>query len=154
MDIRPAHTSEYELLTDLTMRSKAFWGYSLEQMEEWQEELSIDQAYIRQHTTYSCWEKGALTGYYSCIKETSELVVLDNLFVDPPYIGKGIGKALLGHAIMYCQAAGYHLMRLYADPHAERFYLKHGFFISGQHPSSIRDRFLPIMDLHLSKRST
>jgi hypothetical protein len=41
--IRPARVDEAHLLSDLALRSKAYWGYSPELIEQCREELSYSE---------------------------------------------------------------------------------------------------------------
>ncbi|MFT6245466.1 MAG: hypothetical protein ACJA0U_003079 [Salibacteraceae bacterium] len=46
MIIEIASTSDAKDLTDLTIRSKSYWGYSSEQIEEWRDDLTISADYL------------------------------------------------------------------------------------------------------------
>ena len=53
-------------------------------------------------------------------------VVLEDLWVLPDYIGKGIGRKLFEHAIEQAQLSGADHLELDADPNAAPFYMRMG----------------------------
>lgn len=138
MTISKAKNTDAEKLTALTIRSKSHWGYSAEQIEEWNDVLTITVDYI---------ENDELIGYYSFFKLDGKSVKLDNVFIDPPFMGKGYGKKLMNDFYYRIQQIGFKKIILDSDPHAEEFYKKLGFKVVGQLASSIKNRFLPIMEL-------
>lgn len=140
-----AQATDHSQLTQLTKLSKAYWGYSEKQMDKWSTELTITPDYITAHRVYKLLQNKNILGYYSLITIDQQTIELDNLFIHPSVIGKGIGSILLQDAINRSKLDGYHVMKLYADPHAADFYLKKGFKVIGQFKTNIPDRFLPIM---------
>ena len=140
-----AQVADHINLTHLTKLSKAYWGYSEEQMEKWSTDLTITPSYITKNIVYKLIQNEAIIGYYSLIAIDQQTIELDNLFIHPSVIGKGIGSLLLQDAINRSRLDDYSLMKLYADPHATDFYLKKGFDVIGQLKTTIPDRFLPIM---------
>ncbi|MNQ92170.1 putative acetyltransferase [compost metagenome] len=74
---------------------------------------------------------------------------LDNLFVLPEYIGKGLGKILMRHFLLEMNKTSVNKIILNSEPNAELFYAKLGFVKTGQIETSIKDRFMPIMELNI-----
>ena len=140
-----AKVSDHTSLTQLTKLSKAYWGYPTEQMQKWATELTIPPNYIRDNIVYKLIQDKEIVGYYSLIQIDRQTIELDNLFIHPNVIGKGMGSLLLQDAINRSKDGGYTRMKLYADPHATKFYLKKGFEVVGQLETVIPNRFLPIM---------
>lgn len=147
--IRPASANDLEELTLLTYRSKAYWGYSKIQMEQWKEELTVDETYLDQHHVYVLMSNAGYTGYYSLLKAKGPLLKLDNFFIEPSKIGKGWGHLLLKDLFNRGKKEGYESIELLADPNATEFYLKHGFKKYGAVQSSIPGRSLPRMRFNL-----
>ncbi|MEH0157209.1 GNAT family N-acetyltransferase [Limibacter armeniacum] len=142
--------SDHKILTEVTKRSKAFWGYSPEQMEKWEEELTITMSYIVANQVYKLMIDNKLVGYYALLKaENTDKIKLDNLFVLPEYMGKGYGKVLLEDCICRVKEQGFNVLTLDADPHAESFYIHCGFKTVGKLASSISGRYLPLMEFSL-----
>jgi len=147
--ISKATTEDSEILTDITKKSKAHWGYSNKQMESWSSQLTITTNYIEISEVYKLVINDLVVGYYSYVILEENVVQLDNLFVLPEYIGKGLGTFLMSDFLDRCKALKFQKVVLDADPNAENFYKKHGFITVGQIETSIKDRFLPIMELNL-----
>ena len=141
-----AKASDHTTLTHLTKRSKAYWGYSKEQIQKWNKELTITANYITENTVYKLVQNKEIIGYYSLIQIDQQTIELDNLFIHPNVIGRGMGSLLLQDALNRSKEDGYTRMKLYADPHATKFYLKKGFEVVGQLETAIPNRFLPIME--------
>ncbi|CAM4029478.1 hypothetical protein FLBR109950_13695 [Flavobacterium branchiophilum] len=47
MDILKAEASDNELLTLITKKSKAFWGFSEDVLKEWEHLLTVTKDYIK-----------------------------------------------------------------------------------------------------------
>jgi GNAT superfamily N-acetyltransferase len=95
MTIKKASINDNEVLTEITKKSKAYWGYSEEQILEWNNNLTISTAYIETNCVFELVNDHKIVGYYSYIIKEKKNVILDNLFILPEYIGKGFGKYLM-----------------------------------------------------------
>ncbi|HKO76105.1 MAG TPA: GNAT family N-acetyltransferase, partial [Flavobacterium sp.] len=76
-------------------------------------------------------------------------VLLDNLFILPEYIGKGFGKYLMNDFLNRMKEEKFNKITLDSEPNAESFYLKFGFKKIGEFETSIKNRFMPIMEINL-----
>lgn len=74
---------------------------------------------------------------------------LNFLFIEPKYIGKGYGKILMLDLISRIKSNKFESITLDADPNAGRFYKNFGFNVIGKLETSIKDRYLPIMELEI-----
>jgi GNAT superfamily N-acetyltransferase len=72
---------------------------------------------------------------------------LETLFVDPPAIGTGAGRALLAAACAQAAAAGIDELLIEADPNAEPFYRSQGARPAGSRVSGSTGRELPLLRL-------
>lgn len=149
MKIKKAHRTDADKLTDLTIRSKDYWKYGARQIEEWREELTVHPEYIDDHQAYKLIVVDKIVGFYAFHPESEKSVKLSFLFVDPKYIGKGYGKLLMNDFLKRIEGTDYEEVTLDADPNAEKFYEQFGFKVVGKLASSIKDRFLPIMELKI-----
>ncbi|RYJ39355.1 Acetyltransferase (GNAT) family protein [Flavobacterium anhuiense] len=149
MIIQKANIIDNEILTSITKKSKAYWGYSDEQIQIWDKNLTISKDYIREHNVFKLVDNDLIMGYYSFIFENDKTVELDNLFVLPEYIGKGFGKYLLLDFLNRMKEIGIEKITLDSEPNAEEFYSKMGFVKVGEFESSIKNRFMPIMEMKL-----
>ena len=149
MEIIKANTHDYRVLTDITKKSKAYWGYSDEQMRKWSDLLTITEEYIQNNEVYKLIIKQSIVAYYSYFEIEKDSVRLDNLFVSAENIGKGYGKLLMNDFILKIKKSEAKRIILDADPNAQKFYESFGFLKIGEIETSIKDRFLPIMELKL-----
>ena len=145
-----AAISDHIILSEITKSSKAYWGYSTEQMALWDEELTITPTYIEQNMVYKFMQDKNPIAYYSLIKISATIIKLDNLFVIPQHIGKGVGKILLDDILIRSVNMGFNEIILDADPNAYLFYKKNGFKIIGQKETSIKNRYLQVMQKKLT----
>jgi len=149
MKILRANSRDSTTLTKLTKRSKAHWGYSDEQIELWSEQLTISASYIETTSVYKLMIGNIIAGYYSFYNKDEYTIKLDNLFILPEYIGKGFGRILMNDFLLHLKNTNAKKVILDSEPNAEEFYAKLGFIKTGQHKSSIKDRFLPMMELSI-----
>lgn len=149
MIIEKASTKDHEILTEITKKSKAYWGYSEEQILKWSNNLTITQDYLKDNDVFKLINDNKIVGYYSYIIEEEKNVILDNLFVLPEYIGKGLGKYLMTDFLNRMKENQIRKITLDSEPNAELFYSKMGFVKIGEFETSIKNRFMPIMELNL-----
>ena len=149
MRIEKVNTTDSEILTQITKKSKAYWGYSAEQIQKWEVSLTISQDYIREHDVFKLVKDSVIIGYYSYLFEDGKNVKMDNLFILPEYIGKGFGKYLFLDFLNRMKEAEIQTIQLDSEPNAEGFYSKMGFVKIGAFETSIKDRFMPVMEMKL-----
>ena len=150
MKVEEAKTFDANELSELTIRSKSHWNYSKKQLEEWKDDLTITSDYINEKEVYKLIDNKSLIGYYSYFKLNEIDIKMENLFIEPKYIGQGYGKFLMSDFLQRIKEAGFKKVTLDADPNAEKFYSYIGFHIVGQLECSVKDRFLPIMEMEIS----
>lgn len=149
MEIEKASVNDNEILTEITKKSKAYWGYSEEQILKWNDNLTISKDYIENNSVFKLVASNEIVGYYSYIVKEQKNVLLDNLFVLPEYIGKGFGKYLMSDFLNRMKNEKFEKITLDSEPNAEDFYLKMGFKKIGEFETSIKNRFMPIMEMNL-----
>ncbi|WP_395045389.1 GNAT family N-acetyltransferase [Flavobacterium sp.] len=149
MKIERATTNDNVILSEITKKSKAYWGYSEEQILKWKDSLTISKEYIDANEVFNLTIENEIIGYYSYTIKENNSVKLDNLFVLPYYIGKGFGKYLINDFLIKIQKSKFKKIVLDSEPYAEKFYQKMGFKKTGSFETSIKDRFMPIMEMIL-----
>ncbi|MBK9565172.1 MAG: GNAT family N-acetyltransferase [Saprospiraceae bacterium] len=152
MDILKAEPNDNELLTTITKMSKAYWGFSDEILQEWEHLLTITKDYIEKNKVYKLLQNDQIIGYYSYFSTDENTIKLDNIFILPEFIGKGFGKILMNDFLKNIKQLGINKVTLDSEPNAEKFYKTFGFETIGQLESSIKDRYLPIMELQIEKK--
>lgn len=149
LKIIKANPDDDKILTEITKKSKAHWGYSDEQMEKWSQDLMISKDYIKKSEVYKLSLNDKIIAYYSYFNVNENTVKLDNLFVVPEEMRKGYGKMLMNDCINKTKKKKTAKIILEADPNAEKFYEGFGFLKINQIETSIKNRFLPVMELKL-----
>ena len=98
--IRPAGSDEAAHLSELALRSKAYWGYPEDFIEACRAELTVEADRIRDGD-YRCFvatENDSVLGFYAVEPVSENVFELEALFVDPNHIGRGVGRLLMRHA--------------------------------------------------------
>jgi len=139
MNIRPAQEHEAEALSALALQAKAHWGYSADTIESWREDLSISGDTIASRPTFVATVGDGIAGFYSLAPSTQSWK-LDHLWVLPQLMDRGIGRALVAHALETAVRGGASCVTVDADPNAESFYLACGAERCGEVPAPISGR--------------
>jgi GNAT superfamily N-acetyltransferase len=150
--IRPARPEESALLADITVRSKAHWGYDTDFMAQFAADTNIGPEDILKHIFCVAERDGKVGGFYRLEKRDGETIWLEDLFIDPDVIRAGFGSHLWDHAVQTARSLGYRYMEFDSDPNAEGFYLKKGAVRISTQPRPIAgqpDRVLPRMRFEL-----
>lgn len=147
--LRPARPDECATLGALCLRSKGWWGYDEAFLEACREELSIREGDLGELLRVAEVE-GKVAGLVQIERDGGDWF-LAKLFVDPPFIGKGVGAALMRWAVGEVRARGAARLVIEADPGAADFYRHFGAAEDGIVASgSIPGRFIPRLVLDLS----
>ncbi len=148
--IRRARPGEADRLSELALRSKAYWGYPPDFIEACWEELTLSEADLRATPTFVAAVDGERVGFYALERLSVDEVELGFLFVEPAAIGRGHGRALIEHAKEQARALGYRTLVIQGDPHAEDFYRAAGGRRVGEKASlSVPGRMLPLFNVDL-----
>jgi GNAT superfamily N-acetyltransferase len=148
--LRAAKPAEALLLGEIALRAKGYWGYDKEFLEACRAELTFTAQDIRDRHFVVAESAGTVIGFYSLEGQPPE-GELGNMWLEPTAIGIGLGRKLWTHAIRTAEAAGFHQLRIEAEPKAEGFYLAMGAERTGETPSgSIPGRVLPLMTFLVS----
>lgn len=144
-----AHVSDAKILTEIALNSKAFWGYSNDDLESWKPDLTVSETMINELFVYQFMFDDTTVGFYMLNPPKEKAIELEMLFVLPDFIGKGIGKQLLVHAVQKAKKLEAKYITVVSDPNAAAFYQSQSFVIIDKKQSSIGGRFLPVMKLDL-----
>ena len=143
--IEKAKIEDSELLTNIALISKEYWGYSKKLIKSWEDDLTVTSKMIEEMMVYKFIKNNKITGFYILNQPHNNTIELEFLFVLPNVIGQKIGKQLLAHAIKKSKTLNTEIMTLLADPNAQPFYESQGFISIEKKESSIPNRFLPVM---------
>lgn len=148
--IRPAVSAEANILSHIAFSAKTHWGYPERWMEIWKPQLTFSPEYFKLNESW-LGENNGVPIAFTTLKEKDANAWIENLWVLPEYMGRGIGRLLFLHALSRSCLKGYHVLQLEADPNAVGFYEKMGMYKIGERQSEIegQPRFLPIMEMRL-----
>ena len=148
--ILPAKLAQAETLTQIALSAKAHWGYPERWMELWQPQLTFGPGYFEENESWVAEIDQAPVGFYTLL-EKDENAWIENLFVSPEAMGKGLGRRLFLHALDRSRQRGFENLRLEADPNAAGFYEKMGMKKIGERLSEVegQPRILPVMEIRL-----
>jgi len=151
IELRSARPGEATALTDLCLRSKAHWGYDAAFMAACRRELTVSAAVASGPFLRVAAVDGASAGVAE-IGEEDGTWHLEKLFVEPPFMGLGLGRRLLAWAVGTAASHGATALEIAADPDAAPFYRHCGAEDMGTVPSgSIPGRRLPRLVLMLGR---
>ena len=150
ISIQRASPHQADRLTSIAFAAKAYWGYPQRWMELWRPQLTLTAEYIEENESWIAFAGEIPIGFYT-VQEKNGNAWIENLWVLPDFIGKGIGQLLFSHAVELSRQRGYKILQLEADPNAAGFYEKMGMKKIGERISAIESlpRRLPIMELEL-----
>jgi GNAT superfamily N-acetyltransferase len=150
LTIERAQANHSRDLSELALRSKSYWPYEKEFIERCRSELIVSEEMINLDSVFIGIVEKNIIGFCSFSKNSDE-VVMEHLFVDPKYIGKGLGKKLWMHSLAFAESQGWESFKLCADPFAaEKFYLPMGCTKVGEVESSVqKGRMLPLLEYTL-----
>lgn len=155
--IRRVKPEEADTLTQIALAAKRYWDYPDAWIQKWTPLLTFTPKKIEEADVFVAVMPSTalrpgddkLAGFYRLFLRRPR-ATLEDLWVKPEFIGKGIGRALFDHASMHCRSAGVEYLAVEADPHAQGFYEKMGMRKIGEHPSDVDDqRALPILEMRL-----
>ncbi len=147
--IRPARPAEATALRELAHRSKAHWPYSEEFLAAVRPLLRLEAADIERDEvrvievdeTVAGWHRVSFRGWHA---------ELEDLWLEPRFIGLGRGRLLFEDAAAVAQLGGARQLEWDAEPFALGFYLAMGGVVIGEVPSAAKaGRMLPRMRLEL-----
>lgn len=84
---------------------------------------------------------GGVAGFCVVIRHSADVAELDGLFVEPGFWRRGIGRALVAHAVALARRRGATTIEVIAGPEARSFYEAQGFVVTAEVPT----RFAPAL---------
>jgi GNAT superfamily N-acetyltransferase len=148
--VRSAKLDEAASLTALCVRSKAHWGYDAAFMKLSAAALAVSEDDIAAGRVLVAVDDADRAIGMACVLTEGDTADLDALFIDPPAIGSGAGRALFDAAVALARRQGARRMTILADPNAAAFYERLGARYLRNAPSdAIPGRTLPFYEYDL-----
>jgi GNAT superfamily N-acetyltransferase len=150
LQIRRVDPNEADVLSQIAFAAKAHWGYPERWLEIWAPQLTFTPPYFEENESWVAVDGTRQVGFYS-LHDKNGIAWLEDLWVLPEYIGKGIGRQLFLHASGLARERSFKTLQLEADPNAVGFYEKMGMSKIGERHSEVdgQPRVLPIMEMVL-----
>ena len=123
--IRPGRPGEGGRLKEIAIASKGFWGYEPARVREWADRGDFTDERLAELTVFVAESDGVAIAWSSVI-ERGERAWLEDLWVEPAWIGKGVGSALFRHSAAHARQLGAGGLEWEAEPNALGFYEKMG----------------------------
>jgi len=148
--IRRGLPDDAATLSAIAFTAKAHWGYPEEWMESWRPQFEFSPGYFIEYESWVAVLDDTPIAFYT-LQERDRDSWLENLWVLPEYMGRGLGRKLFLHAVARSRKKGFSSLRLKADPNAKGFYEKMGMHQAGVNRYDFKDveRILPIMEMKL-----
>ncbi|MHB8074430.1 GNAT family N-acetyltransferase [Desulfosporosinus fructosivorans] len=143
LSMRRAKPYEYEILTDIAIKSEAYWGMDSDYMEKFKSVYKVTEEFISNNPTFVIEEDDSVVGFYGILIDDRE-TSLEYLFIEPKSIGRGYGKLLWNHLVNTCKYIRIKELVIVTSPQAKEFYLKMGAIFFGEVESLLqKGRIIP-----------
>ncbi|MDQ0463390.1 GNAT superfamily N-acetyltransferase [Caulobacter ginsengisoli] len=147
--LRPPQPDELAALSDLCLRSKAWWGYDAAFLAACLGELTLTPEELDRDAIIVAELSGRPAGVAQ-VAVTDREASLEKLFVEPEAIGEGLGALLFDWCAAAAAERGADHMVIESDPGAADFYRRMGARDDGLAPSgSVPGRKLPRLRLEI-----
>jgi len=147
--VRNAERRDVERLNEITIAAKAHWGHDLSWVEQWVAAGDFAGVAVSHDEAWVVEIDGSIAGW-SALQLRGEVAWLEDLWVDPAYMGRGVGTALFREATTRATRAGAQRMEWEADLDAVGFYQRMGGRPVRDSDVTELGRILPIMAFDLS----
>lgn len=121
MNLRCGVPEDIPTLNAIAHEAKAHWGYSMEQLQAWGDDLAVTAESLVARPVCVAEENGKPVGFAQVATDTQPWE-LWAMWVRPSHMGKGAGKALLAWAREFAAAGGQAELLIDSDPNASGFY--------------------------------
>jgi ribosomal protein S18 acetylase RimI-like enzyme len=150
MKILRAKSEWANQLTQIALSAKAHWGYPQRWMEIWTPQLTFNSEYFEENESWVAVLEDRPVAFYTLLDKNG-IAWIEDLWVLPEYIGRGVGKKLFLDAMSRAREKGYKTLQLEADPNAVGFYEKMGMHKIGERRGEVegKPRVLPLMEMDL-----
>jgi N-acetylglutamate synthase-like GNAT family acetyltransferase len=122
ISVRGARSEDFDRLRELTFESKAHWGYDRDFVRRWADGLTFESEEER----WVAESEGEIVAWAGLARPGAGIAVLDDLWVDPAWLGKGLGSRLFRLAAARARELGADRLEWGAEEKALGFYEKVG----------------------------
>jgi GNAT superfamily N-acetyltransferase len=148
VSIRPARPEELESLREIAIAAKGHWGYDEDWVRSWAEGGDFSPEALNSRLVLVA-EAGGRAIAFATLIPRGAVAWLDDLWVEPSWIGGGVGTSLFEAAAARARELGAERMEWEAEPNAVGFYEKRGGKYLRDSEETELGRVLPIMGIGL-----
>jgi GNAT superfamily N-acetyltransferase len=135
-------------LREIAIAAKGYWGYEPERVRQWADGGDFSAKGLSEKEVFVAELDGHALGWAALIPQ-GEVVWLDDMWVEPEWIGKTVGSLLFRHSVERATRLGGTRMEWEAEPNAVGFYEKlGGRYLRDSEPTEW-GRVLPVMGVDL-----
>ncbi len=123
--VRDGRDADSGRLREIAVDAKAHWGYDRTLVEEWAEGGDFEPESLGKRLVYVAEADGEPVGWASLISR-GEVGWLEDLWIEPSWIGRGVGRMLFEHVKSCARELGAARLEWEAEPNARGFYERMG----------------------------
>ena len=123
--IRDGVAADSGRLREIAIDAKAHWGYDRALVEDWAEGGDFEPESLAERLVFVAEANGEPVGWASLIPR-GQVGWLEDLWVEPAWIGRGVGRVLFEHAKERARGLGAARLEWEAEPNARGFYERMG----------------------------
>ena len=123
--IRSGRLDEGARLKEIAIAAKAVWGYERERVLEWADRGDFSPERLSDLVVFVAETRSSSVAWSSLILR-HDVGWLEDLWVLPDCMGKGVGRALFEHTAAHARELGASRLEWEAEPNALGFYEKMG----------------------------
>ena len=123
--IRRGDAGEGARLKEIAVASKGHWGYEPARVREWADRGDFSPEVLKGLALFVA-EAGERVIAWASVEPRGDTAWLADLWVEPEWIGQGVGARLFRRAAEHARSVGARTMEWEAEPNALGFYDKMG----------------------------
>lgn len=120
--IRAATAADGERLREIAVAAKGHWGYPPSRVLEWAAAYDFSAAALASREVLVAVSGGRPVAWAGLLAPVDDVALLDDLWVEPPSMGGGIGRALFQEAVRRAGELGATSVEWETEPNAIGFY--------------------------------
>jgi GNAT superfamily N-acetyltransferase len=136
VSFRRAQPDEAGAVRALIVRSMGHWPHAPGYLADAAELMSISASDLARDESWVVLADDAVAGFYRLSRDGDGFEI-EEFHLEPPMIGRGIGRRMFEHAIGRAGAVGGRFLAWSTEANALGFYLRMGGEITGTEPSGI-----------------
>jgi GNAT superfamily N-acetyltransferase len=132
VSVRPARADERQALEEIQRRASLCNPGDRQALLANPDAIHLPPEQIRSGQVFVADQESGPLGFAVVLMRDDGDAELDGLFVEPDFWRCGIGRGLVDHAADHARSLGAEVLHVVGNPHAQGFYAKLGFVVSGE----------------------